>query len=138
MASHFSSREDIKDLLLTEVAVAIQLPPSLYRLATERIETLAAWLERPESELAGRISLIYPQGSMAINATIASCLDRDEFDIDIIVQLLATGFANAKQVLDALYTSIKGGPGSRYYQVTRRNSRCVTVQYAGATPGRGV
>jgi Second Messenger Oligonucleotide or Dinucleotide Synthetase domain len=129
MAQRFLSRDDIKDLLLTEVAVAIQLPPSLYRLATERIETLSAWLERPESELAGRVSLIYPQGSMAINATIASCLDRDEFDIDIIVQLLASGFANAKQVLDALYRAIKGSPGSRYYQVTRRNTRCVTVQY---------
>jgi hypothetical protein len=130
MASYLSSREDVKDLLLTEVAVAIQLPPSLYRLATERIETLATWLERPESELAGRISLVYPQGSMAINATIASCLDRDEFDIDIVVQLLTTGFANAKEVLDALYRSIKGSPGSRYYPVTRRNTRCITVQYA--------
>jgi hypothetical protein len=130
MAAVVSTQDDIKDVLLTEVAVQIQLPPSLYQLAIKRVETLAVWLDRPGSALAGRVTVVYPQGSMAIHATIASCLERDEFDIDVIVQLSTTGFASAKVVLDALYQSIRGEPGSRYFDITSRNTRCVTVQYA--------
>ena len=121
---------DVRDILLTDVAIRIQLSPSSYRLAVERVETLAAWLDREGSELAGRVRLVYPQGSMAVNATIASCLQRDEFDIDAIVQIdLAPGMT-PQQGLDMLFRAIKGEKGSRYYSVTFRNTRCVTVKYA--------
>jgi hypothetical protein len=129
MAAIVSPQSDVKDALLTDIAVRIQLPPSLYQRAIERVETLAQWLDRPGSELAGRVTIVYPQGSMAINATIAGCLDRDEFDIDAIVQLVRTGQMSAAMVLDALYRTIKGEKGSRYYELTRRHTRCVSVQY---------
>jgi hypothetical protein len=121
---------DVRDILLMDVAVRIQLSPSNYRVAVERVETLANWLDREGSELAGRISLVYPQGSMAINATIASCLKRDDFDIDAIVQLdLDLGTAPGEG-LDMLFRSIRGEERSRYYSITFRNTRCVTVEYA--------
>jgi hypothetical protein len=65
---------DVRDVLLADVAIRIQLSPTNYRLAVERVETLAAWLDREGSPLAGRVRLAYLQGSMAISATIASCL----------------------------------------------------------------
>lgn len=122
-------QKDIKDVLLADVAIQIQLPPTFYELATERVATLAAWLDRPESELKNRVDLVYPQGSMAINATIASCLDRDEFDIDTIAQLAHQPGRTPQQALDQLYRAIKGSKGSRYYGMVQRNTRCITVAY---------
>ena len=122
--------DDVRDVLLADIAIRIQLSPSNYRLAVERVETLATWLDREGSELAGRVRIVYAQGSMAINATIASCLRRDEVDIDVIAQLELPPGTTPQQALDLLYRSIKGEKGSRYHLVTHRNTRCVTVDYA--------
>lgn len=123
-------RNDVRDVLLADVAIRIQLSPTNHRLAVRRMETLAEWLEREGSELAGRVKLVYPQGSMAIRATIAACLRKDEFDIDVIAQLDLQPGTTAQQVLDMVYRAIKGEKGSRYFSMTKRNTRCVTVEYA--------
>jgi len=130
MTQVYEQLDDVRDLLLADVAIQIQLSPSNYRLAVERVETLAAWLDRDGSVLAGRVQLVYPQGSMAINATIASCLKNDEFDVDVIAQLDLPAGTTPQRALDLLYWGIKGDKGSRYHGVTHRNTRCVTVDYA--------
>lgn len=121
---------DVRDVLLTDVAIRIQLSPTNHRTAVKRVDTLAEWLDRPGSELAGRVRIVYAQGSMAIHATIAACLKRDEFDIDVIVQLDLPPGTTAQEALDLLYRVVKGEKGSRYYDMTKRNTRCVTVEYA--------
>jgi hypothetical protein len=121
---------DVKDVLLADVAIRIQLSPTNYRLATKRMEALADWLDREGSELAGLVQLVYAQGSMAVNATIASCLTNDEFDIDLIAQLKLAPGTTPQECLDMLYRAIRGEKGSRYYLMTKRNTRCVTVEYA--------
>jgi len=118
------------DILLADVAVRIQLPPSLYEVATERYETIRIWIERPGSPLVGRVIRFYAQGSMAINATIASRAKNDDFDIDIIAELDLPPDSDPAAVLDLLYRAIRGEPGSRYYDKTKRQTRCVTVEYA--------
>jgi hypothetical protein len=123
--------DDVREVLLRDVAVRVQLPPSSYRLAQERIETLAQWLDREGSPLAGRVRLVYPQGSMAIGATVAACLKWDEFDIDVIVQMDLLPGTTPQAALELLYRAVRGESGSRYYRMTKRNTRCVTVEYAG-------
>ncbi len=75
---------DPADILLADVAIRIQLSKTDYNKATQRYQTINAWAERDESPLKGRVELFYPQGSMAIGATIASKLKTDEFDIDVV------------------------------------------------------
>jgi len=130
MAAHDNDLNDVRDVLLADVAIRIQLPPSSYQLATDRVAKLATWLDRPDSALKDGVSLVYPQGSMAINATIGSCLDRDEFDIDTIAQLIPRPGRSPQQALDQLYLAIKGAKGSRYHDMAQRNTRCITVIYA--------
>lgn len=118
------------DLLLADVAIRVQLSFSNYRLAVERYETLRNWVERDASPLKDKVELFYPQGSMAINATIASKLDKDDFDVDVIVQTNHARDVKPERILDDLLLSIKGEEGSQYYKATIRNTRCVTVEYA--------
>ena len=120
---------DPLDVLLADVAIRVQLSQSDYRKAVQRYETMNHWIERDDSPLKDRVEVFYPQGSMAIGAAISSRLTTDEFDLDIVAQLNLPEHSDPQHVLDLLYSSITGSPGSRYHGKTKRNTRCVTVQY---------
>lgn len=117
------------DTLLTNVAHKIQLAPSQYSVAVDRYSTMEDWLKRDGSALAPCFKRLYPQGSMAIGATIASKLKNDEFDIDIIAELDLPADVPPGDVLDALFESLNGEAGSRYHGKVERRTRCVTVKY---------
>lgn len=132
-AKQFSPKqvfEEPVDALLADVAIRVQLSPSAYNLAVHRHEAVKAWIERPASQLCGRVELFYPQGSMATGSTVASKLHRDEFDIDIVAALLIDAGTAPNQILDLLWRAIRGESGSRYFEMVERRTRCVTVHYA--------
>lgn len=128
MSTQFPRNNMLEDIF-TEIAIRIQLPPSKYRLACERYRTIADYLERDGSPLKDQIARFYPQGSMAIGATISSRGHDQEYDIDIVGELLLPSDTPPKIVLDTLYTAIKGEKGSRYYDMVKRRTRCVTIYY---------
>ncbi len=120
---------DPVDMLLADVAIRVQLSRTDYNKTVNRYQAINRWIERVESPLEDRVELFYPQGSMAINATIASKLKTDEFDIDVVAQLDLPADVSPTKVLDLLHQAIKGEPGSRYHRMVRRRTRCVTVDY---------
>ena len=111
------------------MAIKVELPPSKHRLMVERKEAIENHLERIGSPLRGRIRLFYQHGSVAIGATIRAKFRFEGFDIDIIVELEVPEFTPS-QALNLLYEAMRGDPGSRYYSMTTRQTRCVTVHYA--------
>jgi hypothetical protein len=119
----------VLDMILAEIVIRIQLPPSKHRTATERYLILCTWISRKDSPLAGLVNLCYVQGSMAIGATISARGRSQEYDIDAIAALMLNTTANPRQVLDLLYKAIKGEKGSRYYDMVKRRTRCVTIYY---------
>jgi len=121
---------DPADLLLADVAIRVQLTRTDYNKAVDRYQTVNDWIERDGSPLKDRADLFYPQGSMAIGATIASKLRTDEFDIDVVAQLDLPPDVSPQEALDLLFETIRGEPGSRYYRMAERRTRCVTVNYA--------
>lgn len=78
------------------------------------------------SPLRGLIRLFYQQGSVAIGATIRAKFRFEGFDIDIIVELMVSGMTPC-EVLDLVYKAVRGEKGARYYDMTTRQSRCVTI-----------
>ena len=118
------------DILLADVAIRVQLSRTDYNKAVDRYQTINDWIERDGSPLEDRAQLFYPQGSMAVGATIASKLKTDEFDIDVVAQLNLPSDVLPHEPLDLLFKAIKGKPGSRYYRMTERGTRCVTVDYS--------
>ncbi len=118
------------DILLADLVRKMQLSPTSYDLAVARYGTIAEWLDRDGSPLKGLVRRLYPQGSMAMRATISSRLENDEFDIDIMAELEAALIGwGPRLVLDVLFAALNGEPGSRYHGKVRRNTRCVTVSY---------
>ena len=130
IAPHKNPLPEARDVLLADTAIRLQLSQTNRRMAVKRYGTMQEHIEREGSPLRELAELFYPQGSMAIGATIASKLKNDEFDVDIIIQTKCDLDIEPQKILDMLYESIKGEKGSRYYDMTVRNSRCVTVHYA--------
>lgn len=118
------------DVLLADVAIRIQLSETDHGKAERRYQTINEWLDRDGSLLQGLVTLLYPQGSMAVGATIASKLRTDEFDIDIVAELALALDTKPQVALDMLYDCIRGDRGSRYFDMAERRTRCVTVHYA--------
>lgn len=122
---------DPADILLADVAIRVQLSRTDHDKAVSRYETVNKWIERDESPLRDRVQLFYPQGSMVIGATIASKLRTDEFDIDVVAQLDLPTNVSPQEALDLLFAAIRGKPGSRYYEMAKRRTRCITIDYSG-------
>lgn len=118
------------DVLLADIAIRLQLSRSSYQEAVRRYETIQQWIERDASPLNGRVSLCYPQGSMAIQATVASRLTSDEHDLDVVAELSLPRDIDPRIPLDLLYEAIQGDSGSKYWGKSRRRRRCVTVEYS--------
>ena len=117
------------DILLADVAIRVQLGKTHYQMTVECYQKINKLIERDGSPLKDLVELFYPQGSMAIGATIASRLRTDEFDIDVVAQLDLPDCIPPHEPLDMLFEAIRGEPGSRYYKKTKRRTRCVTVDY---------
>ena len=129
-APHIPHNLSPLDAMLADVALRIQLSPTDHGKAVARYEALAEWLERPDSLLRDRVELVYPQGSMAIAATIARSSERDEYDIDAMAQLGLPRGTDPEHALSLLDRSIRGDPGSRYHGMAVRRTRCMTIRYA--------
>ncbi|MFQ3454724.1 nucleotidyltransferase [Bradyrhizobium sp. UFLA01-814] len=120
----------VGEILLAETAVRIELPLSLHKLAVDRFGAVSKHAERPDSPLHNKVTWFYPQGSMAIRATIKSHRRDGGFDIDIVAELLLPRNLPPAQALDLLFEAINGLPGSFYRGMVERQTRCVTVRYA--------
>jgi hypothetical protein len=118
---------DPLDAVLADIAITVQLPPGLHAKTGDRYEAVRTYAEREGSPLHGRILQFYPQGSMAIDATISTRGTDDEYDLDIVASLDMRPDADPDAVLDALFQALDGYPTSRGVE---RQTRCVTVRYA--------
>jgi hypothetical protein len=115
------------DRILAEIAFSIQLPPSLHQKAVERYEAVRKHLESTSSLFRDDIEHFYPQGSMAIDATISTRGTDDEYDLDIVAQL-GDPFRRLTP-LEILKTLERGLVGYRGLKVVRQ-TRCVTLFYS--------
>jgi hypothetical protein len=114
------------DRLLAEIAFSVQLPPSLHRKATSRYKAVREFLEGTEN-FEDQIEHFYPQGSMAIDATITNRGTDDEYDIDIVAQLGGRFLSmTPNEILDDLFNALDGYRGLKVV----RQTRCVTIYYA--------
>lgn len=123
----FNPFDNHSDRLLAEIALNIQLPPSLHKKACDRFNAIFNYLENRESNIKGRIQLMYPQGSMAIDATISTRGTDDDFDLDLVAEF-PEEFKSWSQckLLNELYSALKDYQGLK----VKRQTRCVTLYYA--------
>ena len=65
-----ANAREVAEELCIATAIRLELPPSMHQLAIERYIAIRKHIERLGSPLRDRVRIFYPQGSMAIRATI--------------------------------------------------------------------
>lgn len=117
---------DPLDRMLAEIALILQLPPSLHEKAIDRYKSVRSHLEKADG-FRDQVEHFYPQGSMAIDATISTRGTDDEYDIDIVAQLGGRFHAlSPLEILKELERELDGYQGMKAV----RQTRCVTLNYA--------
>lgn len=69
------------------------------------------------------------QGSYALGTTIRPVMDNDEYDVDRLVYVEYDSSKGPKDYIDDVYWCLKDN--GNYADKVQRNTRCVTVSYAG-------
>lgn len=118
--------DDPVDRILAEIAMSSQLPPSLHKKACQRFKAAREHLEA-DVRFEGNVEHFYPQGSMAIDATISTRGTDNEYDLDFISQL--GGRFRHMSPLDIL-KEVESAYQNYPVQKIVRQTRCVTLYYA--------
>jgi hypothetical protein len=71
--------------LLNRICQELEITPAMFALAKERYESIAAYLQEPDSPLNKFDPQVYPQGSINLGTTIRP-IGSNEFDVDVICQ----------------------------------------------------
>src|SRR3569623_1704643 len=103
--------DNTADILLADVAIRLQLSATEYETMEDRYHTLSEHIDRPESPLRGRIARLYAQGSVARGDTNKRASEKDEFDVDAMVEVQMPQATHPETVLSTLHESVVGKPG---------------------------
>ena len=89
---------------LLELVAALDIPPSYYDKAVARYKSIGDWLCRPESSIAKFNARVQPQGSFRLGTVIRPLAPCDEYDLDIVCELLllTKAMVTQKWLKDAL------------------------------------
>jgi hypothetical protein len=73
---------------LKKLVALLEIPKGYYEKAAERHRSLGEWFCRPESKIAVFNPVVYPQGSFRLGTVIRPLLRSDEYDLDIVGELV--------------------------------------------------
>lgn len=117
------------DDLLGDVAEKIQISPTAYKEAVTHFETVAAYLHEEQSGLARLDPIVYPQGSFRMGSTISAYDDREDYDIDLLLELAIGQFTPPETALALVAQALEKAKGRLQFQSLEVKKRCVTLWY---------
>ncbi len=124
-----NNSKEVAERLLLDTASRIQLTPTQHEEAVRNYDALSEWVDEGDHELSGLVTDIYPSGSFGIGAAILGQVRKDQHDVDVVLELDLPLNSDPEFVLTSLYEAVRREPGTRYYDMTTLQSRCVTVTY---------
>lgn len=113
------------DRLLEQIAATLQLTPTQFERAETAYGAVTEWLAADGSALAVYRPGLYPQGSAALR-TNNRPIGRNDHDVDVVCQLLVTGW-DAMRVYEAIHRRL--AEHGTYRTMLERKDRCVRLNY---------
>ena len=123
-----NTRHDLLNRLLIAGAEELDLTPTQHARAVGHYEAVGEYLAERGSPLERYSPLVFAQGSMAIG-TATKPIGRDEFDLDLMCQLLIQSGTNPAEVKRIVGERLKAH--ETYRQMLREKNRCWRLVYAG-------
>ncbi|WP_448659199.1 cyclic GMP-AMP synthase DncV-like nucleotidyltransferase [Sphingomonas sp. CJ99] len=118
------------DDLLADVARKIQLTATAYGEAVAHFDAVSWYLDQHEGGLPEYHPVIYPQGSFRMGSTISAHDDREDYDIDLLLELALDPATSPEAALLLVVRSLEAGKGRLKFSTLEVKKRCVTLGYA--------
>ncbi len=118
--------------LLEKIIEFIDLPPSYYRKAAERYRSLDEWFRRDQSQIVDFNPQVYPQGSFRYGTVIRPILRSEEYDLDLVCELmLSKSVVSQKVVKELVGNEIKAYAAAYgFNKPASEKNRCWRLDYA--------
>ena len=118
--------------LLDFLVELLDIPPSHYQKAADRYLSLAEWLHRRDSKVAGLSPDVYLQGSFRYGTVIRPLLASEEYDLDLVCQIiLSKSAATQKCVKHLVGDEIKAyAEAHSFNEPAEEKPRCWRLNYA--------
>lgn len=118
------------DDLLGDVARRIQLSPTAYKEAVAHFDAVSGFLDEHDGGIPALSPVIYPQGSFRMGSTISAHDDREDYDIDLLLELAIDRSADPDETLNMVARALRRGQGRLKFSTLEIKKRCVTLGYA--------
>lgn len=118
------------DDLLADVARRIQLTPTAYGEAVDHFNAVSGYLDEHDGGLPDYDPIIYPQGSFRMGSTISAHDDREDYDIDLLLELALDPATSPEAALGLVARSLAAGKGRLKFSTLKIKKRCVTLGYS--------
>jgi len=118
--------------LLDFLVELLDIPPSFYQKAADRYRSLGEWLHRKGSKVADLSPEVYLQGSFRYGTVIRPLLTREEYDLDLVCQVVLTkALVTQKQVKHLIGDEIKAyAEAHSFNEPAVEKPRCWRLNYA--------
>lgn len=117
------------DDLLKDVAGKIQISRTAYTEAVSHFDAVAGYMGDEPPEFSGFKPVIYPQGSFRMGSTISAYDDREDYDIDLLLELEIDRHRLPADVLGMVAKVLANGKGRLQFKDLEIKKRCVTLWY---------
>jgi len=118
--------------LLEDLAVSLQVPPSRYEAAERSYKSVGEWLQREASSLRQADPKVYIQGSFRLGTAIRPASDKEDYDVDLVCELLLSKTRLPQAQLKALLgKELKAYAEAQGMKAPEEGRRCWTQDYAG-------
>lgn len=115
---------------LTHLGESLDISDTQHEAAVKHYEAVGNWLNEEDSPIAVYDPQIYPQGSFRLGTMIKPLNDADEYDIDLVCEMMSLKKENTtqKRLKDLVGDRLK--VNERYRKMLREGNRCWTLQYS--------
>lgn len=119
---------------LQALAESLDISETNYLQAKTSYESIGKWLCRDESSLAASKPLVYPQGSIALGTVVKPLSEQEEYDIDLVAEVLLSKSSvtqeHLKQLLGQEIHGYAKARGMKESEPVTEGQRCWTLNYA--------
>jgi hypothetical protein len=113
--------------ILRITAETLDLSPTQYKEATDRYRAAGEWLSAEGSKLRQYRPNVYPQGSFALGTPVKP-LGRDEFDIDLVVELSVPDGTQPMELKRMV--GVRLAENETYRAILEEMNRCWRLNYS--------
>ena len=117
--------------LLEDLAASLQVPTSRYAAAERSYKSVGDWLHREASSVGQADPNVYIQGSFRLGTAIRPMSDKEDYDVDLVCELLLSKSRLTQAQLKALLgEELKAYAEARGMKAPEEGRRCWTQDYA--------